>query len=863
MDEPTYDINEARRFLRMLDPHASEFCFALFKKTKEKDSQKPPIYGRLEDLESNFAMNQQRGFNVTVVTSETHGASMHLKDITRIRAAFIDFDAKLIGHEVDYKIGKRTVKPLDITRLTDGRHPPHMIIESSPGCYHAYWALQADAFEESDIDAVGEAYAELQRSLAYFFGGDPSTTGLNKCMRVPGYWRFKEDDGAEPSVVKIIWEADTDMRYPASQLLEVTRAAIKAAQEGPQKAKPVVKTRRATDEEEGQEDSFDETSAQFGSDEGREAASRWLRTACLELSGMFEGGRDNKMNEVCWTAGGYIAGGCLDERVAKEAIEEAANKSGLDKSRIKDKLSRVIEQGKNKPIIVDPMIISFERPKDLREKFLRSQCLWRYKGTEWCTLIYWTEDFWLYNAGGYRKVEVSSMNAIAARWLNTCKRKIKTEKAFVELKFQAKTAHWNELVSQLKTAAHHPSSSETGGLKLNSWMPGSIDRVPVEQCIPMMDGIYHVGKNELGALNPGYFTTNSLQVRYNDMLEDEPTVNWNYFLESVFRQDDDTLDVQSIDLLQEWFGYCFTADVSRHKFMALVGPPRAGKGLIAQVLTHILGATSVGSFDFSLITKDFGLEDMVTKQLVISPDVRDLTSEINRVLDVFLRMTSSDVMGVQRKNKSKLDVQFPAKVMFMTNEVPEFKDTSGAILSRLLLIQLHQSFVGREDTQLLSRILPEAPGIVKWGIEGLKRLLRNGKFTLPETALETRNEIAETSSPLIPFSNECLDFDENFCCNKDWLYAEYSSWAANNGFKMPMNKIKFYRQLKGTFGHRYQNRTASPDAPSRVQYIKGIGIRNDPNKGNYTSVSPPMDKGQGHASDYNEANPPPRNDVPF
>ncbi len=59
---------------------------------------------------------------------------------------------------------------------------------------------------------------------------------------------------------------------------------------------------------------------------------------------------------------------------------------------------------------------------------------------------------------------------------------------------------------------------------------------------------------------------------------------WSKFLNQLFADDQ-----ESIDLLQEWFGYILSGATDQHKILLLVGPPRSGKGTIARVLTALVG----------------------------------------------------------------------------------------------------------------------------------------------------------------------------------------------------------------------------------------------------------------------------------
>src|SRR5262249_281467 len=65
-------------------------------------------------------------------------------------------------------------------------------------------------------------------------------------------------------------------------------------------------------------------------------------------------------------------------------------------------------------------------------------------------------------------------------------------------------------------------------------------------------------------------------------------VDWLKFLGSVWPGDQ-----QSVDALQEWFGYLLSPNTSLQKMAWLIGPSRSGRGTIGRVLTALLGAENV------------------------------------------------------------------------------------------------------------------------------------------------------------------------------------------------------------------------------------------------------------------------------
>lgn len=86
-------------------------------------------------------------------------------NVVSVRALFVDLDGA-------------PLKPVLCNEV-----PPSIVIESSPGRWHAYWIT-------SDI-ALGD-FSHLQLQIARKFNGDPSVKDLSRIMRLPGFWHQKQ-----------------------------------------------------------------------------------------------------------------------------------------------------------------------------------------------------------------------------------------------------------------------------------------------------------------------------------------------------------------------------------------------------------------------------------------------------------------------------------------------------------------------------------------------------------------------------------------------------------------------------------------------------------------------------------------------
>jgi predicted P-loop ATPase len=188
---PTLNRVDAETFLSALDRAAERFTFQTFdddpasrkeraEKNKERKKQgKPPLkdpfarkwHGSLGKYWDNLAGLNQRGAGVFVTVCETDFEGREEKNITRVRALFIDLDGKPLPGSFHCQ--------------------PHIIVESSPGRWHVYWLVK---------DCERNKFEALQKRLIDTYGSDESVHDLPRVMRMPGFFHRK----GEPFLTRLI-----------------------------------------------------------------------------------------------------------------------------------------------------------------------------------------------------------------------------------------------------------------------------------------------------------------------------------------------------------------------------------------------------------------------------------------------------------------------------------------------------------------------------------------------------------------------------------------------------------------------------------------------------------------------------------
>lgn len=289
------------------------------------------------------------------------------------------------------------------------------------------------------------------------------------------------------------------------------------------------------------------------------------------------------------------------------------------------------------------------------------------------------------------------------------------------------------------------------------------------------NGLLRVSDRELLPLTPEFFNLVSVPFDY-DPEAAAPT--WEKFLTQVWPD-----DPQSIAALQEWFGYVLSGRTDQQKILLIVGPTRSGKGTIARILATLVGKGNVAGPTLAGLATNFGLSPLLGKSLAIISDARLAGRDGHQVVERLLTISGEDTIDVDRKYRDPWTGKLPTRLMILSNELPNFGDASGVIARRFVVLNMHVSWLGKEDTELTDKLMAEMPGILNWALDGLARLEANGRITEPPSSLEAVTTMQDTASPTSAFVRECCDKGPTCEVTVDELWEAWKVWAEDNGIK--------------------------------------------------------------------------------
>lgn len=279
---------------------------------------------------------------------------------------------------------------------------------------------------------------------------------------------------------------------------------------------------------------------------------------------------------------------------------------------------------------------------------------------------------------------------------------------------------------------------------------------------------------------------------------------WHQFLREVLVTDKDpdpdtnqyTPDQTLIDFLQEIMGYTLFSSIPNQSAVFLTGEGANGKSVILHIIKNMFPNGATSSVRLSDIAKsNFQLAAIVGKKVNI---VHEEESKEMRV-DVLKNIITGEPMTIERKYRSAVEITPTAKFLWGSNEIPTFDKLDEAIKRRIYIIPLRRVFsLEEQDVKLVDKLKAEAGPILRFAIEGARRIQRNNlKLTVPPSITATFNEVAEERYPAIRFFKQHYDVTgdpEDKITNKQ-MYESYKAWCKENGHKNQLTEQNFGRQV--------------------------------------------------------------------
>lgn len=306
--------------------------------------------------------------------------------------------------------------------------------------------------------------------------------------------------------------------------------------------------------------------------------------------------------------------------------------------------------------------------------------------------------------------------------------------------------------------------------------------------IAFKNGIYDLQEDSFVDFSPDKIIINRL--------------NWDYDPDAYSEICDKTLnklacqDPQIRMLLEEVIGYTFYRRNELRKAFILIGDKANGKSTYLDMIKTLLGDENTSALDLNELGDRFKTAELFGKLANIGDDIGD---EFIPNPAIFKKLTSGDRLNAERKGQDPFDFNSYAKLLFSANNIPRIKDKSGAVLDRLIIIPFNATFSVNDpdyDPYIKYKLRSEESMmyLIKVGLEGLKRVIENQKFTVSQKVQEQIDEYEEHNNPIILFFKDVSE-DDIFNEPTKEVYQRYQEFCIVNGFQAISN-IEFSRQIR-------------------------------------------------------------------
>ena len=313
--------------------------------------------------------------------------------------------------------------------------------------------------------------------------------------------------------------------------------------------------------------------------------------------------------------------------------------------------------------------------------------------------------------------------------------------------------------------------------------------------IAVNNGIFDYKTKTLLPFTPEIVFTAKSAVNYNENIvnpiihNDADGTDWD--IESWMADLND--DPEIVTLLWEILSAIIRPNVAWDKtawFLSEVG--NNGKGTLLTLMRNLCGERAWTSISVADFGKDFHLEPLIRTNAVLV-DENDVGEYVDKAANLKAVITN-DVLLINRKGKTPIAYQFRGFMVQCVNDTPKFRDKSGSLYRRQLIIPFDKSFTGAERKYIKQDYMHRTEVL-----EYVLHKVLNGNFyelSEPKAIRIALREYKIENDPVRAFAEEFLDQLVWDLLPWKFLYALYRAWLIKEQpSSRPLGSNKFIKHF--------------------------------------------------------------------
>ena len=297
------------------------------------------------------------------------------------------------------------------------------------------------------------------------------------------------------------------------------------------------------------------------------------------------------------------------------------------------------------------------------------------------------------------------------------------------------------------------------------------------------------------------------------MMPDCP--QWLAFLDQATKS-----DAGLIRFLKQWCGYCLTGDIREHALVFAHGPGGNGKGVFLNVVRSIMGDYAKNAAMDTFTASDF---DKHTTDLAMLRGARLVTASETEEGRAWAEkrikeLTGGDPITARFMRQDNFTFQPQFKLTIIGNHKPILRNVDDAARRRINMVPfLYKPPV--TDKELEAKLLKEAPGILRWMIEGCLDWQKNGLIQ-PGVVVQATAEYFSEQDTVNQWVEDCCVIGATQSDTLAILFRSWSDYALANGEKP--GTTKWFTQTLTRLGCEAVKHTPGNNAK---RGFKGIGVK--------------------------------------
>lgn len=332
---------------------------------------------------------------------------------------------------------------------------------------------------------------------------------------------------------------------------------------------------------------------------------------------------------------------------------------------------------------------------------------------------------------------------------------------------------------------------------LRSFEP-TVSSRPPEHLLNVANGLLEWRSGVLHPHDPSVVTTIQLPVPW---LGDARCPRIERFLREVLPPD-------TVEIAEEIMGYALYPGNPLRKAVLLLGSGGNGKSKLLAVIGGLAGRENVASVPVQVFGENrFASAELFGKLANIAGD---LDARAIKRTDVFKMITGGDPIMAERKNCHPFSFVSYALPLFSANEPPISSDQTQAWFDRWIILPMERRFEGTSicDPNLEAKLTTEAElaGGLVIAVEGLRRLMKRGRFDEPESVREAGEQYRDRLDTVRGFVAEMTVLRLDAWCPRPALYKAYRQWCQDSG-KYPVSAENFNAHLRQNYPAQLEERT--------------------------------------------------------